>query len=87
MLKLLPRFLPRLFKKEKTLCTITFIYNTKGVYGAGKGKSETIFAWIERDSTTHECAKLFKPAGIDVSRCVITDVIVLPIQTVYHEEN
>ena len=74
-------------KKEKTLCTITFLYTIKGTANAER-KKETIFAWIEEGSTNKDCVQLFEPKGsIKKQNCIIHEVIALPIQTVTHEED
>ena len=77
----------KVFKRKKTPCTITFIYDCKGVIGAGKNKKETVFAWVESGTETKDCVPLFNSPNIGRSSCTITDVIVLPIQTVIHESN
>ncbi len=83
---MLKRFFYKLFPPKKRLCTITFLYKMKGVIGSDRPKKETVFAWVENGTTTHDCVKLFKPAGVNVSLCIVTDVIVIDIKTVTHED-
>lgn len=73
--------------KEKTLCTITFIYTMKGVVNAKHPKTDSVFAWIEEGCTNKDCVQLFAPKGVEKSMCIISDIIVLPIPTVTHEED
>lgn len=72
--------------KEKTLCTITFIYTLKETPNATP-KKDTVFAWIEDGCTNKDCVVLFEPKGSIVkANCIIHDIIVLPIETVTHED-
>jgi len=75
---------PLATKKEKTLCTITFIYTTKGVVDTKKPKNETVFAWIEDGCTNTDCVELFHPTTVKRELCIIQEIIVLPIPTVTH---
>jgi len=72
-------------EKAKTLCTITFIYTTKGVIDTKKPKKETVFAWIEEGCTNTDCVELFRPTTVKREHCIIQEIIVLPIPTVTHE--
>lgn len=74
-------------KKEKTLCTITFLYTMKGAINAKHPKSDSVFAWIEEGCTNKDCVSLFDPKGVNKGMCIVHEVIVLPIPTVTHEEN
>ena len=74
-------------KKDKTLCTITFIYTTKGVIDTKKPKKETVFAWIEDGCTNKDCVVLFEPTTVKREHCIIQDIIVLHIPTVTHGED
>lgn len=67
-----------------TLCTIHFIYDTKGIIGAGKNKKDSALAWIEYAATKKDCLKLFNPPGVDIKHCVVTEIIIVPIETVKH---
>lgn len=71
-------------KPAPTLCTVHFTYDTKGIYGAGKNKKDSVFAWVEPDATERDCLKLFSPPGVDITNCVVTRVIVVPVSTVKH---
>ena len=86
MISYLQRLKAKLIKPKKTLCTVTFIYNLKGVIGSAKDKTHTEFAWIVDGSNTHDCADIFNPVGINKANCTITNVIVLPIKTVYAKD-
>lgn len=79
-------FLRKYLPKKKRLCTITFLYKMKGVIGSDRPKKETVFAWVENGTTTHDCVKLFSPAGVNISMCIVTDVIVIDIKTITHED-
>jgi hypothetical protein len=72
--------------KEKTLCTITFLYTMKGVVNAKHPKSETVFAWVDEGTTNKDCVSVFNPVGVNKGMCIISDIIVLPIPTVTHED-
>lgn len=79
-------FIP-FFKKPPTkpaakLCTVTFLYDVKGIIGAGKNKRDTVFAWVADASTSHDCVVLFNPPGIGKGKCTIKEITVLPIPTV-----
>lgn len=65
-----------------SLCTITFIFDVKGVIGSGKNKTDTIFAWIEDGASNHDCVEFFNPPNIGKGQCVIKDIIVMKIPTV-----
>lgn len=82
-------FLKRFTKKPAPkLCTVTFIYDIKGVIGAGKNKTDTVFAWIEDGVTNHDCVSpLFEPPGIGKGQCSIKDIIVMVIPTVTAKAN
>lgn len=71
-------------KKEKTLCTVTFLYTMKGVVNAKEDKKETVFAWVEEGTTNKDCVSLFNPPNVNKGMCIIHEIIVLPIQTVTH---
>ena len=78
----------RLFKKltgklqRPKLCTVTFIFDCKGVFGAGKNKKETVFAYVTNGIDNTALVKLFNPHGLQKANCVITNIIVIPIETV-----
>lgn len=72
-------FFVRLFKAPPVLCTVTFIFDCKGVYGAGKDKKETVFAYINKGKSNHDLIPLFNPPGLQKANCKITDIIVIPI--------
>jgi len=73
--------------KEKTLCTITFLYTMKGAVNAKHPKSDTVFAWIQEGCTNKDCVVLFNPKGVEKRLCIIHEIIVLPVETVTHEED
>lgn len=64
-----------------SLCTVTFLYDVKGIIGSGKNKIETVLAWVP-DTKTHDCAQLFNPPGIGKGVCTIKEIIVYKIPTV-----
>lgn len=71
---------------NKSLCTITFIYDVKGIIGAGKNKSDTVFAWVEEGASNHDCVSVFNPPNIGKGQCTITNIIVFPIPTVFKKK-
>ncbi len=82
ILSLFSKLKTKLFPPQKTLCTVTFIYDLKGVIGSGKDKTETIFAWVENGTSTYDCIELFKEGIENRANYTIRNVIVLPIKTV-----
>lgn len=70
-------------KPADKLCSVTFLYDVKGVYGAGNNKRDTVFAWIEEGATSHDCVTaLFDPPGVGKGQCTVKDVLVMVIPTV-----
>ena len=72
--------------KRKVLCTVTFLYTMKGVVNARQPKSDTVFAYIEEGATNKDCVAVFAPKGVKKELCIIHEVIVLPVQTVFAGE-
>lgn len=71
--------------KQKTLCTITFLYTMKGAINAKHPKSDSVFAWVEEGCTNKDCVVLFDPKGVNKGMCIVHEVIVLPIPIVTHD--
>ena len=84
MLKIFERIKFGFSKKEspkEVLCSVTFIYDSKGYYGAGKGKRDSMLAWVEDGATKVDIVKYFSPPGVDIKLCTVTDIIVDRIPT------
>ena len=68
----------------KRLCLIVFTYDTKGRFTPKtKGNMVSEFAWVYDGANTHDCLPLFKPRGVEIANCVVTNIIVQPIAEVH----
>ena len=76
------QFFKRLISR-KQLCTIHFYYDSSGVIGSGKGKTESVFAWVNlARSSKEDCAKLFKLPNPGSARIAIKDIVIVPVEEV-----
>jgi len=72
MLKIFERIKFGFSKKEspkEVLCSV------------GKGKRDSMLAWVEDGATKVDIVKYFSPPGVDIKLCTVTDIIVDRIQT------